>query len=155
MDVLGVVILCIMTLLVTVAVVLRYLFGIAYQWVEEVSVYGQIAIVLLMAGPLLYRGAHIRVDFVFLKLKNKALWAVSLVNSLLILFVVNYTLVKSIEWVRRLHTRGMLTNSGTFSQWMPSLLVPIGFTVAAVFAVVLLVKTLMGFKDISKKDPAQ
>ena len=154
-DALGVVILCVMTVLITVAVVLRYLFGITYQWVEEVSLYGQIAIVLLMAGPLLYKEAHIRVDIVYVKLKNRARWAVNVINSLLILFMMSYIFVKSMEWVRRLQSRGLLTNSGTFKQWVPSSLVPIGFSVATVFAAILLVKTLARFKDLSKKDPGQ
>ena len=148
-------ILCGMTLLVTTAVVLRYGFGISFQWIEEVSLYGQIAIVMLIAGPLIYRGAHIRVDFVLRKLKGIPLWIISVVNAALCLFVVAFVFEISIGWVQRMRTRGVLTNSGIFEQWMPSMLVPIGFSIATVFAVIVLVKTLAGLKDVIKKDPEE
>jgi len=151
-DALAGIILCLMALLVTTAVVLRYGFGVSFQWVEEVALYGQIAIVMLIAGPLLYKVAHIKVDVVYRRLKGIPLWVIDIVNTAICLYVIYSTFNESIGWVQRMKNRGVLTNSGIFEQWMPSMLIPIGFGIATALTILLLAKTIMRFKDTFSKN---
>ena len=60
-----------LTAMVTVGVVMRYVFNAALTWADEVSSYCLLAIALLGLAHTLDAGAHIRIDFYTVRLRPR------------------------------------------------------------------------------------
>ena len=59
------------TLLVFVAVIMRYIFGVSIAWVEELSKVAILAMVFLTAGMLALRDDHMKFTFVSNRFKGR------------------------------------------------------------------------------------
>jgi len=106
-----------MTINVFVVVILRYLFGISFIWMQETYVWMHAFIFMLGAGYALSRGVHIRADFLYrnFKIKNQGLidfWLYLLFYfpGLIVFFYMTFGFV--VESIQR-GERGMDTT------WMP------------------------------------
>ena len=132
---------------VNIAVFLRYLFHISFQWTEELARYLHIGVVILLCGPLLWTGGHISMDLLLMKLKGPARKIVRLIGEFATLALVGYTFYQSIFYVSSLKATGILTFSTEFEQWMPTMVIPIGFFFATVFCIALIIKEIVQFKQ--------
>lgn len=79
--------LVIMSLLVILQVVFRYVFNSSLAWTESLAIYMQVYITFLGAAIALRKGMHVGIDFLLLKLKEKMRLRVIMFNySLVALF---------------------------------------------------------------------
>ena len=74
-----------MVLVTFVVVVLRYLFGRGWVWMQEIALYTHALTFLLAAGYTLSRDAHVRVDILYRPLSERGKALVNLLGSLLLL----------------------------------------------------------------------
>jgi len=132
---------------VNATVFLRYIFHVSFQWAEELSRYLHIGVVVLLCGPLLWTGGHITMDLVLMKLKGPARKIVRIIGELATLVLVSFTFVKSVTYVSSLKATGVLTFSSKFAQWMPTMVIPVGFFFATVFCIALIVREIVQFKQ--------
>ena len=132
---------------VNVAVFLRYLFHVSFQWTEEMARYLHIGVVILLCGPLLWTGGHISMDLLLMKLKGSVRKVVRLIGEFATLCLVAYTFYQSIFYVSSLKATGILTFSTKFEQWMPTMIIPVGFFFATIFCIALIVKEIIQFKQ--------
>lgn len=139
-------ILCFMVALCTMGVILRYAFSVSFQWTEEVIRYGQVFITLSLVGALLYTGGHISMDMLLVKAKGPVRTLMALFGAGLTAFVTIYACYFGIRWVGTLIEMKILTNSGVFMQYQPSLLEPIGMGISAVFAILVVIKLILEIK---------
>ena len=130
---------------VNVTVVLRYCFHISFQWTEEISRYLHIGVVILLLGPLLWKGNHINMDLILMKLKGKGRKILRLIGEFASLALVGFTFYQSVGYVASLKESGILTFSSKFEQWMPTAIIPIGFLFGTVFLLALIIKELYEF----------
>lgn len=75
----------VMTVLVIMQVLLRYLFSSAFSWSEEIARYLMIWVSFLGAGLALQQGLHIGVEALIMRLSNRGRRRVSLVSKAAIL----------------------------------------------------------------------
>lgn len=132
---------------VNISVFLRYLFHLSFQWTEEIARYLHIGVVVFLCGPLLWMGGHISMDLVLMKLRGAARKIVRMIGEAVTLMLVGYTFYMSIPYVLSLKATGILTFSTKFEQWMPTVLIPIGFFFATVFCAALIVREMIEFKQ--------
>ena len=74
-----------MVLITFVVVVLRYLFGRGWVWMQEIALYMHALTFLLAASYTLSRDAHVRVDILYRPLSERGKALVNLLGSLLLL----------------------------------------------------------------------
>ena len=82
-----------------------------------------------------------------MKLKGPARKIVRLIGEFATLALVGYTFYQSIFYVSSLKATGILTFSTKFEQWMPTMVIPIGFFFATVFCIALIIKEIVQFKQ--------
>ena len=74
-----------MVLVTFVVVVLRYLFGRGWIWMQEIALYMHALTFLLAAGYTLSRDAHVRVDIFYRPMSERGKALINLLGSLLLL----------------------------------------------------------------------
>jgi TRAP-type C4-dicarboxylate transport system permease small subunit len=129
----------VMTLIVTYAVVLRYLLNRPIGWSEEISVYLMIWAVFLGTAYTLKEGAHIGVDLLMKKIpedKRSFLLLFHYVVGILFLSVLFYKGVEMVDLSFMLDSRSMAID---FPLYVSYLAVPFG---AALLLLQLLLKTM-------------
>lgn len=127
----AVVLLCIIVLLCNFNVFTRYCLNFSWQWVEEVCRYLEVFVVMLVAGPLVWKADHIVVDVVINLLPRKVAKIVDLVNCLITTAFMLYISYYGVQWVMTALDSGIRTNSGIFEQWMANLAVPLGMIIGS------------------------
>lgn len=116
-----------MVFIVFIDVVLRYFIGKPLLFADEVSVYCMIYITFIGAALTMKRGAHIKVDILYSKLrKNARLWldAVTLAVGTIIGAIATW---QTALWVRYTYNFGF-TSPGILEtpMWIPMAIIPIG-----------------------------
>lgn len=122
------------TLIAVVSVVLRYAFQTSYSIVEELCRFSLVYAVMLAFGPLIVRNMHlsmaILVDLLPESIRRLADMVIHLLLSILLVFL----LVAAWQWEMGLVAMGILTMSGDMRAWIPSAALPLGISVALVYA---------------------
>jgi C4-dicarboxylate transporter DctQ subunit len=132
-------------LLVNVSVLLRYVFSVSFQWTEEMARYLHIGIVILLLGPLVWKSVHINMDLIIQKTRGKTKKIIRIAGELATLFLITYTFIYAYKWVAQLLTYRIKTFSTVFEQWQPSMIIPLGFGIAVLFNIALLLKEIARF----------
>jgi C4-dicarboxylate transporter DctQ subunit len=141
------------TLLTFAGVILRYLFGISYEWNEELCRYSMIIIVYLWAGSMVRKNQHISFTLFSDHLKGTSRFLHRLaINLLVLLFGIpiaiwGFQLARS-AWEAELKTLSLL-----FPLWPAYSIVPVGIVLIVIQA---LLDTLwMGIERFSRtREPA-
>lgn len=128
----AVVLLCIIVLLCNFNVFTRYCLHFSWQWVEEVCRYLEVFVVMLVAGPLVWKADHIVVDVVINLLPKKAAEIFDLINCFITTAFMLYISYYGVQWVMTALDSGIRTNSGIFEQWMANLAVPLGMIIGSI-----------------------
>ena len=115
-------------------VVLRYVFDMSYQIIEEISRYAVIYGAFLYVGPLIKKGEHLKMDILQSFLKEKAKSVNNLLISILLFAAFVYLSWSSIIWTISLFTLKMTTVSGLMLMFIPALAIPIGMLLGALYA---------------------
>lgn len=140
--------------LVFLSVILRYCFHISFQWTEEVARYLHIGVVLILLGPLMWIGGHISVDLILQKLQGRARKIVRMIGEAASFALITYTFYFSIIYVKGLKATGVRTFSSKFEQWMPTMIVPIGFFFGVIFCIALIIREIVQFKKEEREHNA-
>jgi TRAP-type mannitol/chloroaromatic compound transport system permease small subunit len=74
-----------MVLIQFVVVLMRYVFGVGWIWVQESIIYMHASIFLIAAGYTLLHNGHVRVDIFYASMNTKAKAVVDLVGGLIFL----------------------------------------------------------------------
>lgn len=119
------------TLLVFVAVIMRYIFGFSIDWVEELSKVAILAMVFLSSGMLALKDEHMKFTFVSKRFKGKPAEYMNLFSLAMGLVVCTLLTIGSFHLVYDEAGTGVLTESGIFQLWWFHLFMLIGFAVFA------------------------
>lgn len=116
-----------MTLLVFVQVVARYILGDTFTFIEEWVRWSQIWVVYLMGSVLVYESlAHINVDFIYQRLGNHWKSVVDFVSIILMIIIGYYFINGGSKLVNHYIRTGISTGTEIdVAMWMPNLILPI------------------------------
>lgn len=136
----GVVILIFMLIVLTYQVMARYIFGISYAWIDELSRYSFVWLAYISAIYAIIHNAHIKID-IFLKVWPKK--ARNYVKHFSNLIFIAYCLVVayfSTEWLLGLKKAGTISMGTGISMAFVSIIIPASHVLMAVRLVQLEVK---------------
>ena len=138
---LGVLLMCV---LVTGAVVVRYVFNWPVVWVPEIVGYLMVALVFLALGETMLANRHIKIDLVVGRLPRRLRNIVDLVTLTLSIGVAGFftwhgvnTMLRSLDYGRR-DAFGALN----LPLWIPQMALPIGLSVLTLVVVLLACRKL-------------
>ena len=131
------------TLLVFVAVIMRYIFGVSIAWVEELSKVAVLAMVFLTAGILALRDEHMKFTFVSNRFKGKFAACVNLFSLIVCCVICALLAVGSFYLVFDEAETGVLTESGIFHLWWFHLFMLVGFVIFTFSYLYLLIALLL------------
>ena len=133
-----------MCLLVTGAVVVRYVFDWPVVWVPEIVGYLMVALVFLALGETMLAGRHIKIDLVVGRLPRRLRDAVELLTLTLSIGVAGFfawhginTMLRSLDYGRR-DAFGALN----LPLWIPQVALPIGLSILTLVVILLAYRKL-------------
>lgn len=125
---------CASTVLVFTAAILRYCFGLSYEWIEEVCRYMCVFVGFSMCGYVAFWGKDITLEFLVGMIKNKKVkWALELFNNISAIAI--GFLMARWGWTTWARAANVKTFSQIFPMRLPYSLLPIGFCILIVYCV--------------------
>ena len=120
-----------MTIVTFVQVVARYVFNYSFVWALELT--GVMFAWLIFAGMSygVRVGAHIGVDAVVRALSRGAARAVGIVAAALCIVYALIVTVGGYQYVKKMYDVGILMQDVPIEQWIPRLILPLGFALLA------------------------
>jgi TRAP-type mannitol/chloroaromatic compound transport system permease small subunit len=115
--------------LMSVNVVLRYLFSIGSVWAQELEWHLLVPLILFGCAYALRHGEHVRVDIVYGRFPPRAKVAVDLVSSLLVVAISALFIWFSLHYVQQAYVidEGSPDPGGLPHRYLLKALLPIGF----------------------------
>jgi len=115
--------------LMSVNVVLRYLFSIGSVWAQELEWHLLVPLILFGCSYALRHGEHVRVDIVYGRFTPRAKVAVDLVSSLLVVAISALFIWFSLHYVQQAYVidEGSPDPGGLPHRYLLKALLPIGF----------------------------
>jgi TRAP-type C4-dicarboxylate transport system permease small subunit len=133
-----------MTLMVSYDVLMRYFLDDPQLFVDDLTSFLLVAIIFLGAGPVFFKGGHIRIDLVTSRLKSKTqsrLRVITLFIGIALLGIVIYeTMVSTVAAFQT----GRVSAVMNYPLWMGMVFIPLGLILMVFFMVVELVKEMKG-----------
>jgi C4-dicarboxylate transporter DctQ subunit len=136
-----------MTLLVFVEVVMRFVFNSGVLWIQELTLLAAAWFVMLGASYGVKVGAHIGVDVVVRLLKPEQRRIVSIIAVLLCLFYCGLLFVGSWAYIAKMYQIGIELDDLVFPKWIAHSVLLVGFGLLAVRFLELLWKIIKGEMD--------
>lgn len=128
-----------MTAVTFVQVVARYVFNYSFVWALELTGVMFAWLIFLGMSYGVRVGAHIGVDAVVRLLGRKAARRVGIVAATACLAYAVLVTIGGAQYVRKMYEVGILMQDLPFEQWIPRLVLPLGFAILGLrFAWVLL-----------------
>ena len=151
----GILILIFMLIVLTYQVIARYLFGMSYAWIDELSRYSLIWLAYLSAVYAVIHNAHIKIDL-FLKLWPKKIRNYVKHISNLIFFTYSVAVVYfSTVWIIGLNKTGTISMGTGISMALFSLIIPVSHMLMALRLVQLEVRWIMHPELLQDVDEAE
>jgi TRAP-type mannitol/chloroaromatic compound transport system permease small subunit len=115
--------------LMSVNVVLRYLFSIGSVWAQELEWHLLVPLILFGCSYALRHGEHVRVDIVYGRFTPRAKMAVDLVSSLLVVTISALFIWFSLHYVQQAYVidEGSPDPGGLPHRYLLKALLPVGF----------------------------
>jgi TRAP-type mannitol/chloroaromatic compound transport system permease small subunit len=115
--------------LMSVNVVLRYLFSIGSVWAQELEWHLLVPLILFGCSYALRHGEHVRVDIVYGRFTPRAKMAVDLVSSLLVVAISALFIWFSLHYVQQAYVidEGSPDPGGLPHRYLLKALLPVGF----------------------------
>lgn len=135
-------------LLAFVSVVLRYIFGISYEVLTEISVYTIVYGVFFYMGPLIRQNEHIKMSALHEVLSKKVLSYVDLFINIILALVFAFLIYGGHSWSFSLLAMKSKTLSGGMLLFVPALAILVGMIIGLVYSLLEIVK---GIKTISAR----
>lgn len=116
-----------MALLVILAVILRYIFGIGFMWVTELVTYLFIFSIFFGAAIGIIKKEHITVDVFLKKMPEKVQYIINVIKEIIIIIVQVQVIRSSIQWISKV---GSILTPGLS---IPSIYIYMIIPISAVF----------------------
>ncbi len=116
-----------MTLTIFVQVVARYVFNFSFVWAQELVAYLFAGLIFIGMSYGVRVGAHIGIDILVKSLKPRGARIVGAVAAALCVAYAAIVLVGSVLYVEKIRSVGILAQDLPIAQWIPRLVLPIGF----------------------------
>ena len=143
------------TLIVFVAVVLRYGIGISFGWLEELAKQGILAMVFFVVGVLALRGEHMRFTFIRGRFTGRKADYLSLLAFSLGLACGVLLTIGSYHLVAAGFDTGAVTEEGVMKWWIFHSFMLFGFVLLSVFYLYLLGVHIVRMFNIGSKPQEQ
>ena len=121
--------LALMTLITFGQVIARYVFNYSFVWALELTTYLFGGLIFLGMAYGVRVGAHIGVDALVKTLGPRSARIVGAIAAALCIGYSAIVLVGSIQYVEKIRSIGILAQDLPIEQWIPRLVLPIGFAV--------------------------
>ncbi len=119
--------LAVMTLVTFVQVVARYVFNYSFVWALEFTTFLFGGLIFLGISYGVRVGAHIGIDVLTRRLKPRTARVVAIVATLLCLVYAAIVFVGGWIYVDKMYEIGILAQDVPIPQWIPRLVLPIGY----------------------------
>jgi C4-dicarboxylate transporter, DctQ subunit len=116
-----------MTAVIFVQVVARYVFNYSFVWAQELVTYLFGALIFLGMAYGVRVGAHIGIDAMVKTLRPRAARIVGAIAAGLCIAYATIVLVGSVQYVEKIRSVGIMAQDLPLEQWIPRLVLPIGF----------------------------
>lgn len=115
--------------LMSVNVVLRYLFSIGSVWAQELEWHLLVPLILFGSSYALRHGEHVRVDIVYGRFSSRTKVAVDLVSSMLVIAIAALFIWFSLHYVQQAYVidEGSPDPGGLPHRYLLKALLPVGF----------------------------
>jgi TRAP-type C4-dicarboxylate transport system permease small subunit len=140
-----------MTLMVSYDVLMRYFLDDPQLFVDDLTSFLLVAVIFLGAGPVFYKGGHIRIDLVTSRLKTKTQSRVRVITlsvGIVLLGIVIYeTMVSTVAAFQT----GRVSAVMNYPLWVGMIFIPLGLILMIFFMGMELVKALKGQGEKSQE----
>ncbi len=133
-----------MTLVTFGQVIARYIFNYSFVWALELTTYLFGGVIFLGISYGIRVGAHIGVDAVVKLLPHRFSNFVSVLATLLCMVYSLIVFVGAWRYVERMHMIGIFAQDLPIQQWIPRLVLPIGFALMFLRFAQLLISLIRG-----------
>ena len=141
-----------MTLMVSFDVLMRYFLDQPQLFVDDLTSFLLVAMIFLGAGPVFYKGGHIRIDLVTNLLKPKTqsrMRVITLSMGIAFLFIVIYeTMVSTLAAFQT----GRVSAVMNYPLWVGMIFIPLGLILMVFFMGVQLVNEIRGKAEKGHED---
>jgi C4-dicarboxylate transporter DctQ subunit len=136
--------LAVMTIIIFVQVIARYVFNYSFVWALELVTFLFAGLIFLGMAYGVRVGAHIGIDLLVKSLGPRgARVAGALAAALCVTYAV-IVLIGSVQYVEKIRSIGILAQDLPIEQWIPRLVLPIGFALLGVRFVQLFYRIVTG-----------
>lgn len=134
-----------LVIVISIDVILRYLFQFTYIWIVEIEIYLFGVLFLLAAGYTFKHGKHVRVDVFYTKLSKRGKAIIDLIGGLLFLLPWCYIVISS-SW-KYAHSSFLIKEGSAQAGGLPALYllkfsVVLGFTLLLIQALASILKAI-------------
>ena len=133
-----------MTVIIFMQVIARYLFNYSFVWALELTTDLFGALIFLGMAYGVRVGAHIGIDLVVKSLRPRAARIVGAIAAALCIAYAVIGLVGSVQYVEKIRSVGIMAEDLPFEQWIPRLVLPIGFLLLMVRFIQLFCRIVAG-----------
>lgn len=119
--------LAVMTIITFAQVVARYVFNYSFVWALELTMYCFGALIFLGMAYGVRVGAHIGVDAFIRLLPARAANRLAMLSTVLCMAYAAIVLYGSWIYVSKIHMIGIMAQDLPIAQWIPRLVLPVGF----------------------------
>ena len=123
-----------------VNVVGRYGFGWGFVAADELQTYIMVYLAFLGAAVASWRGLHLRMDVLALRLPGKVQKALRIVEAVLIVMLCALVTWVALKYVQQMFSLGAKSQNAQIPMWIPHLAIGIGFGLMVVFTLIRFVK---------------
>jgi len=138
------VLLAVMVSITFMQVIARYIFNYSFVWALEVTTVLFAWLIFIGMSYGVRVGSHIGVDALVKSLGPKAARIVGSIAALLCIVYAVIVTIGGYQYVKKMHDVGILMQDVPIEQWIPRLVLPIGFSLLALRFAQVLYRLLSG-----------
>ena len=117
------------------AVVGRYGFGWGFIAADELQTYIMVYLAFLGAAVASWRGLHLRMDVIALRLPKGVQKALTIVETALIVILCALVTWVACQYVLQMYSLGAKSQNAQIPMWIPHIAIPAGFGLMVVFTI--------------------
>ena len=136
--------LALMTLITFAQVIARYIFNYSFVWALELVMFLFAGLIFIGISYGIRVGSHIGVDALVRTLSERTARVVAIVATLLCLLYTVIVFVGAYAYVMKMYEIGILAQDMPVPQWVPRVVLPLGFALAFVRFAQVLYRLLTG-----------
>jgi TRAP-type C4-dicarboxylate transport system permease small subunit len=133
-----------MTLMVSYDVLMRYFLDDPQLFVDDLTSFLLVAVIFLGAGPVFYKGGHIRIDLVTSRLKPKTQSRMRVITLLIGIALLGIVIYETMVSTMGAFQTGRVSAVMNYPLWMGMIFIPLGLILMIFFMGVELVKAMKG-----------